>query len=54
MPIEHLRAFDEQVAKSFEWFDQGAVRAPDFAELRAEHPGLMTLDSYLRATGWRP
>ncbi|MEU7744357.1 NmrA/HSCARG family protein [Nonomuraea sp. NPDC049158] len=54
LPIEHVRAFDEQVAKSFEWFDQGAVQAPDFAELRAEHPGLMTLDSYLRTTGWRP
>ena len=28
-PIERLRAFDEEVAKMFEWFDTGAVSAAD-------------------------
>ena len=26
----------------------------DLAGLRADHPGLMTLEGWLRATGWQP
>lgn len=53
-PIEGLRAFDEEVAKMFEWFDERAVAAPDFAALRADHPGLLTLAAWARETGWKP
>jgi uncharacterized protein YbjT (DUF2867 family) len=54
LPIEQLRAFDEQVAKMFEWFDERAVAGPDFSVLGARHPGLMTLETWLRKTGWKP
>lgn len=58
MPIERLRAFDPEVARMFEWFNErpseGAVARPTFAELREYHPGLLTLEDWLRATGWKP
>jgi uncharacterized protein YbjT (DUF2867 family) len=52
--IEQLRAFDEEVAKMFAWFDGRAAEGPDFSALRAHHPGLMTLEAWLRETGWKP
>ncbi len=54
LPIEQLRAFDEEVARMFEWLDKRAVDEPDFAALRALHPSLMTLETWLRTTGWKP
>jgi uncharacterized protein YbjT (DUF2867 family) len=54
LPIEQVRAFDPEVAKMFAWLDTGAQRPPDLAALRADHPGLMTLEGWLRATGWKP
>jgi hypothetical protein len=54
LPIEQLRAFDQEVAKMFEWFNTRAVDGLDFSALRAQHPGLMTLETWLRETGWRP
>jgi len=54
LPIERLRAFDQEVAKMFEWFNARAADGLDFSALRARHPGLMTLQTWLRETGWRP
>jgi uncharacterized protein YbjT (DUF2867 family) len=54
MPIEQVRAFDEEVAKMFEWFNERVVDGLDFSALRAQHPGLMTLETWLRETGWKP
>jgi hypothetical protein len=54
IPIEQLRAFDAEVARMFEWMDSRPPHIPDLAALRASHPGLMTLETWLRETGWRP
>jgi uncharacterized protein YbjT (DUF2867 family) len=54
VPIEQLRAFDEEVAKMFEWLDGHSGDEPDLPTLRADHPGLMTLQAWLRETGWKP
>jgi len=54
LPIEQLRAFDPELAKMFDWMDSQQVDEPDLAALRTAHPGLMTLQSWLRATGWQP
>jgi uncharacterized protein YbjT (DUF2867 family) len=54
VPIGQLRAFDEEVAKMFEWLDSRTAQRPDFIALRASHPGLMTLETWLRETGWKP
>lgn len=54
VPLEQLRVFDAQVARMFDWMDSGAAEEPDLAALRAEHPGLMTLETWLQETGWRP
>lgn len=60
VPIERLRAFDPEVARMFEWMDtrapgeSGLGQEPALDSLRAVHPGLMTLETWLRTTGWRP
>jgi hypothetical protein len=54
MPIEQLRAFDPEVARMFEWMDGSVVSEPDLAALRGEHPGLLTLEDWLRTTNWKP
>ena len=60
VPIEQLRAFDPEVARMFEWMDSrpsgesGLSIEPDLENLRAAHPGLMTLQTWLQATRWRP
>ncbi|MDT3446080.1 MULTISPECIES: NmrA/HSCARG family protein [unclassified Pseudofrankia] len=53
-PLEQLRAFDEEVAKMFDWFDSGAMERPDLPALRALHPKAMTLAAWLHSTAWRP
>jgi uncharacterized protein YbjT (DUF2867 family) len=54
LPIAQLRAFDPEVAKMFEWMDSAEASEPDLAALRAEHPDLLTLEGWLRVTGWKP
>lgn len=54
VPIERLRAFDPEVARMFEWFDSGRGERADIPALRAVHPGLLTLESWLRVAGGVP
>ena len=54
LPIGQLRAFDPEVAAMFEWMDKRETGEPDLTELRAGHPGLLTLRDWLRATRWQP
>jgi uncharacterized protein YbjT (DUF2867 family) len=53
-PIEQIRAFDEQLAQMFTFFNEHPSELSDLSRLRAEHPGLMRLETWLRATGWTP
>ncbi|MGB8380839.1 MAG: NmrA/HSCARG family protein [Dermatophilaceae bacterium] len=53
VPIEHVRAFDEQLSMMFEFFNNHPATPPDIASLRAEHPGLLGLAAWLRDTGWK-
>jgi uncharacterized protein YbjT (DUF2867 family) len=53
-PIEQVRAFDEQLAQMFTFFDEHPSELSDLTRLRAEHPGLMRLETWLRTTGWKP
>ncbi|MFB8274096.1 NmrA/HSCARG family protein [Nocardia colli] len=54
VPIEQVRAFDEQVAKMFAYFNERPDEPIDTAALRKDHPGLHTLESWLHATDWKP
>jgi uncharacterized protein YbjT (DUF2867 family) len=54
IPIEQLRAFDQEVAKMFHWLDHRTPNAPDLTTLRDHHPGLMTLRTWLHTTAWTP
>ncbi|MFC9439079.1 NmrA/HSCARG family protein [Nocardia sp. NPDC057030] len=54
VPIEQVRAFDEQVAKMFAYFNERPDEPIDTAALRKDHPGLHTLESWLHATKWKP
>lgn len=54
LPVEQLRAFDPEVARMFQWMDSRETAEPDLATLRAEHPGMLTLQDWLRTTGWKP
>jgi uncharacterized protein YbjT (DUF2867 family) len=51
MPIEQVRKASEDMAKMFEWFNREDFRANIMA-LRSTNPGLMTLETWLRRTGW--
>lgn len=53
-PIEQVRAFDEQLAQMFTFFNEHPSELPDLPALRADHPGLMRLETWLRTTGWKP
>jgi uncharacterized protein YbjT (DUF2867 family) len=54
MPIEQVRAFDVQLAQMFTFFNEHPSELADLPALRAEHPGLMRLETWLRETGWKP
>jgi uncharacterized protein YbjT (DUF2867 family) len=54
VPIEQIRAFDEQLAQMFEFFNVRPAGPTDLPALRADHPGLMTLETWLHTTGWKP
>lgn len=49
--IPALRAFHEELALIFEWFNRGRFDA-FIPALRALHPGLLTLEAHLRRAGW--
>jgi uncharacterized protein YbjT (DUF2867 family) len=51
-PIEEIRAFDEQLARMFTFFNEHPATMSDLTRLRSEHPGLMRLETWLRTTGW--
>jgi uncharacterized protein YbjT (DUF2867 family) len=53
-PIEQVRAFDPQLAQMFSFFNEHPSGPSDLSALRAEHPDLMTLETWLRATEWKP
>ncbi|GEM30532.1 NmrA family transcriptional regulator [Nocardia neocaledoniensis NBRC 108232] len=52
VPLEAVRAFDEQVAKMFAFFNERPDEGVDIAELRRAHPGLQDFPTWLAATGW--
>jgi uncharacterized protein YbjT (DUF2867 family) len=53
-PIEQIRAFDEQLAQMFAFFNEHPSELSDLSQLRADHPGLMRLETWLHTTGWKP
>lgn len=53
VPIEALRAFDEQVAKMFASFDERPALGVDVAALRTAHPGLLSLRDWVLASDWK-
>lgn len=53
IPIEQIRAFDEQVAKMFAHFNTHPHAAVDLPDLRAAHPDLLDLDAWVRTTDWK-
>jgi len=53
-PIEQVRAFDPQLAQMFSFFNDHPSGLTDLPALRAEHPDLMRLETWLRATEWKP
>ncbi|WNI20830.1 NmrA/HSCARG family protein [Streptomyces sp. ITFR-16] len=46
-PIEQIRAYSEEMAAMFDWFNTVGFRA-DVATLRADHPELITLATWAR------
>ena len=53
-PIEQIRAFDPQLAQMFTFFNEHPSELSDLSALRAEHPELMRLETWLRTTAWKP
>ena len=53
-PIEQIRAFDQQLAQMFTFFNEHPSEPADLTALRAQHPDLMSLETWLRLTGWKP
>jgi uncharacterized protein YbjT (DUF2867 family) len=53
-PIEQVRAFDTQLAQMFAFFNEHPAELCDLSALRAVHPDLMSLETWLRATAWKP
>ena len=53
MPLEeYLAALPKPIRPLFQWYDQVGYDA-DVDALQANYPGLMTLNGYLVATGWK-
>lgn len=50
-PIEQVRSFDLNLAREAEWLNDEGFRA-GIPALRAIYPDLMTLETYLRKSGW--
>ena len=53
-PIEQIRAFDPQLAQMFTFFNEHPSEPAGLSALRARHPDLMSLETWLRRTGWKP
>jgi uncharacterized protein YbjT (DUF2867 family) len=53
-PIEQIRAFDDQLAQMFTFFNDHPAAPPNLAALRSVHPDLMRLETWLHTTGWKP
>ncbi|MEC3954410.1 NmrA/HSCARG family protein [Nocardia sp. CDC153] len=53
VPVEQIRAFDEQVGKMFAFFNTHPTPAADIPALRAALPELMTLEDWVRHTDWK-
>jgi uncharacterized protein YbjT (DUF2867 family) len=53
-PIKQVRAFDPQLAQMFTFFNEHPTKPADLSMLRAIHPGLMRLETWLQTTGWKP
>jgi uncharacterized protein YbjT (DUF2867 family) len=51
MSLEQVRSFDPNLAKESEWIIREGFHA-DIPALRAMYPALMTLEEWLRKTGW--
>jgi uncharacterized protein YbjT (DUF2867 family) len=49
--IAEVRRFNKDMARMFEWLNENRGHA-DIPALRSLHPGLMTLDTWLRWAGW--
>jgi hypothetical protein len=52
--VAQVKAFDEHVGQMFAHFNDDPDGPLDIASLRAEHPGLMDLATWLRSVQWRP
>lgn len=53
-PIEQVRAFDTQLAQMFTFFNEHPPEPADLPALRAVHPELMRLETWIDTTGWKP
>jgi uncharacterized protein YbjT (DUF2867 family) len=49
-PIEQVRAFSDDAAVMYEWFERDGYRA-DISALRRMHPGLKTFEQWMREVG---
>jgi uncharacterized protein YbjT (DUF2867 family) len=54
VPVEQVRAVDEQLAMMFAYFNENPAPPIQLAPLRARHPGLLRLETWLRTSNWRP
>ncbi|MEV6275535.1 NmrA/HSCARG family protein [Nocardia sp. NPDC051832] len=54
IPVDQVKAFDEQVGKMFAYFNEGADEPIDLAPLREHHTGLLDLETWLRTNNWKP
>lgn len=54
VPVAQVKAFDEHVGQMFAHFNDDPDGPLDIASLRAEHPGLMDLATWLDSVQWRP
>ncbi len=50
-PIKEVRRFNKDIARMFEWLNENPSHA-DIPALRSLHPGLITLETWLRRAGW--
>jgi len=53
-PLDQVRAFDELLALMFAYFDEHPAPPIETERLRNYHPGLLRLETWLRATHWKP
>ena len=54
VPVAQVKAFDEHVGQMFAHFNDDPDGPLDIASLRAAHPGLMDLATWLHSVQWRP